>query len=347
VMIGVVVSMLLAGCTGSNHSGLTPQQSSVSGANGLPWSSVGLSPVAFPVALAVQKSSRGGSWMSRAASSSKVLMYASDETSQSVEVFKYDGGKQPKLIGDLAGPLAQLEYPTAPCADTSGNVYIPDAYTGVITEYAYGSTTPEKTLDDRGNTPTGCSVDPITGNLAVVNYSHASVSVYKQAMGEPKIHNIPNWPYTVFGAYDNEGNLFVSARDPNGLFGLFRLSRGSTSFKHMTVTGGTVYFPGQLQWSNGYLLVGDQAINHNNFPSGVDQTKVSGTTAHIVHAVSFTGTIDVIAGWNYGSGKAAKYVAPDSTTYSAFVFKLWNGAEKSTFSVDGNVYGTVIVPKPR
>jgi hypothetical protein len=285
--------------------------------------------------------------MSPAAASSQALMYASDETSQSVEVFKYDDGKRPTLTGNLVQPFAGLEYPTAPCADKFGDVYVPDTYTGVITEYAYGASTPKKTLDDRGNAPTGCSVDPTTGNLAVVNYSHASVSIYKQAMGEPKIHNIPNWPYTVFGAYDNEGNLFVSARDPNGVFGLFRLSRGSTSFRHMTVTGGTVYFPGQLQWSNGYLLVGDQAINHNNFPSGVDQAKVSGETAHIVHSVSFTGTIDVIAGWDYGSGKAAKYVAPDSTTYSAFVYKLWNGAQTSMFSVDGNVYGTVIVQKPR
>jgi hypothetical protein len=72
------------------------------------------------------------------------------ETSQSVEVFKYDDGKQRTLIGNLAGPFTELQYPTAPCADKSGDVYVPDTYTGVITEYAYGASTPKKTLDDRG-----------------------------------------------------------------------------------------------------------------------------------------------------------------------------------------------------
>ena len=69
----------------------------------------------------------------------------------------------------LVGVLTSLTQPMGECVDAEQNVYITDHATQKILEFAHGGTKPIKTLDDSPDSPYTCSVDPITGNLAVTN----------------------------------------------------------------------------------------------------------------------------------------------------------------------------------
>jgi hypothetical protein len=85
-------------------------------------------------------------------------------------VFAYPG--KGKLLGEATG----FEAPSGPCSDKKGDVYVTDFNAGTITEFAYGSTTPMRTLSDTTGSPDGCSVNPKTGDLAVTNWDDTSGS---------------------------------------------------------------------------------------------------------------------------------------------------------------------------
>ena len=90
-----------------------------------------------------------------------------------------------------------------------------------IVEYAHGGTVAIATLSRPGEYPEGCSVDPVTGNLAVTNfYSSAgggSVSIYAGARGSPQLYSDPAIVNYRFCGYDARGNLFVDGSNKQAL----------------------------------------------------------------------------------------------------------------------------------
>jgi len=58
-----------------------------------------------------------------------------------------------------------------------GNVFITNFKSSNIIEYPHGRSKPARQISDSGEHPSGCSVDPINGDLAVNN----SDSVYNEA----------------------------------------------------------------------------------------------------------------------------------------------------------------------
>ena len=91
------------------------------------------------------------------------LLYVSDAETSSVYVFELPNGN---LVQTLTG----FDRPSGECVDKTGNVFIVDSNQSVVREYAHGGKTPIKLLNDAGYAPTDCSIDPVTGNLAVTNY---------------------------------------------------------------------------------------------------------------------------------------------------------------------------------
>ena len=71
-------------------------------------------------------------------------------------------------MGELTGV-----YGNADCSDSKGNVFISGG-TEVV-EFAHGGTTPIATYSIAYYPATGCSVDPESGSLAVVNEGWVSV----------------------------------------------------------------------------------------------------------------------------------------------------------------------------
>src|ERR1700688_4758776 len=67
---------------------------------------------------------------------------------------------QGKLVGSFS------TFGGGVCSDAQGNVFL--THNGTVYEFAHGGTTPIATLSLPGNSAVGCSVDPVTGNLAVV-----------------------------------------------------------------------------------------------------------------------------------------------------------------------------------
>ena len=94
-------------------------------------------------------------------------LYVSNDYEDSVVLFSYD----PKsMTANPSGQYGVNAEPVGSCSDAQGNVYVVaySGYTSVITEFAFGTLTPIQTLDYAGDgRPSGCSVDPTTGNLAV------------------------------------------------------------------------------------------------------------------------------------------------------------------------------------
>lgn len=114
-------------------------------------------------ALSVAQISHSTSWMLPEAKSQD-LLYVTGTAAGEVYVYTYP---QRQSVGTLSG----LERPGGECVDSAGDVFIAarNSKTGVIYEYAHGAPTPMATLTDRGR-PSGCAVDPVTGDLAVANY---------------------------------------------------------------------------------------------------------------------------------------------------------------------------------
>ena len=336
----VAVAALLAGCSGNSQSALTsspsiPQSSHVAGA-----SLHGFSPSLKPVLAHLTRPSTGKSWANPAAASSKALMYVSEINYGTVNFYKYMGGNNPPLQGTLTG----FAFPTPGCTDNKGNVFIPDFSLATITEFGYGSSTPKQTLDDSGFEPFGCSVDPTTGNLAVANFDSGSVSIYTGATGTPAVYTVPNNPIDEYVAYDNSGDLYVAGRNTSGVYQLDEAVSGSTTFNSLNVTGGSIAFPGQIQWGGTYLLLGDQG---SGYGSSVNQATVSDGTATIVSTVHLAGSSDVVAGYKRGDGPGgtATFAGPDYGLNAGYTYAFPGGSQMSSFSGSGGPYGAVIVQK--
>jgi hypothetical protein len=335
------VAAFLAGCSGGSQTALSPAQSGPQTSHVSSASLHGFSPSLRPVITHLTRPSQGKSFAAPDATSAKVLLYVSEIDTGTVDFYKYNGGKNLKLKGTLTG----FEFPTPGCTDNKGNVFIPDFDLAQITEYAYGSSTPTQVLSDSGFEPFGCSVDPTTGNLAVVNFDSASISVYTGATGTPAVYSVPNNPIDEYTTYDNSGDLFVAGRNSSGIYALDEAVSGSTTFNSVSVNGGTIAFPGQIQWGGTYLLLGDQGSGSG---SSVNQATVSGGTATIVKNVLLTGTSDVVAGYKRGSAAAgnATFAAPDFGANTGYTFTFPGAAQLSTIpDANEGPYGAVLVQK--
>lgn len=335
----VAISALLAGCSGASQSALNPLQSISQSSHRITLAGSSLpSPVSKPGALVVHRAT-GKSWI-RPGARGQALLYITNLGTDSVLIFSYGGGKSPTLYGTLTG----FSAPFAPCSDTKGNVYIPDYGNSDIVEYAYGATSPTQTIEDPNGFPTGCAVDPKTGNLAVANYGSNAIGVYKGNTGTPTIYKVPNQNNPEFVGYDNKSNLFINGQAVSSSFELAELPSGSSTVEALNVVGAKTYFAGGVQFGGTYLLVADQG-SFKVTSSFIDQVTVSGTTATIVRQISLTGTTEVISPAKRGSVPYAAVAAPDYSTSAGYVFNFPSGTQKSEFSGLATPFGATISQK--
>ena len=208
------------------------------------------------------RTQRAGSWMASGAGKLD-LLYVSDYERKDVYAYSYPAGK---LSGVLKGILAHFVLPTGPCADAAGDVFIPDSANSTVLVYAHGSTKLLRTLLDLNELPYSCAVDPMTGDLAVVNLESASgaggVSIYRHARGQPKTYSFGSLYKYYFGGYDDAGNLFVDAgySVPSEPFAFVELPRGSSSLKLVTLNQ-SFNVPGGVGWDGKHVVVGDSKIS--------------------------------------------------------------------------------------
>lgn len=231
------------------------------------------------------------SWMKPAAKRTKYLLYVSDESSGTVDVYAYK-----KKAGKLLGELTGFTFPYGDCIDKSGNVYITDFGADEIFEYAHGGTNPIQTLTDAYGDPIGCSVDPTTGNLAVGNFSglgstyNGGVVIFTGASGSGTLYQDSDFVYYWPPGYDNQGNLFIQGRKKqwnSGRTGIAELAAGSSSLTTVSISGGKIRFPGGMQWDGHYMTATDQRFKGSR-DSGIYRVSFSAAGGSIVGSTPLT-----------------------------------------------------------
>jgi hypothetical protein len=257
---------------------------------------------------------QGQSWMSPGAAKTKDLLYVSNLNSGAVNVYSYPDDK---LVGTIKG---DYDGPDGICVDKKNDIWVVNNSDASLLEYKHGGKTPIATL---GGIlfPIGCSIDPTTGNLAVTSYGGSSdgggtVSIFRDAKGTPAVYTDSEIPHFNFCGYDPKGNLYVDGTDAaQGEFHFAELPKGEKTFKNITLAGGTIYYPGMVQWDGKYVAVGDQdAGSASSGASAIYQTTGSG--GKIVHEIPLNAgeAEDIIGFWIQGSTVIGPNIAyPDTS----------------------------------
>jgi hypothetical protein len=232
------------------------------------------------------------SWMAPGASKGTLVYAGGDAQSY---VFSFPAGK---LVGNIAGTSSGT------CSDSQGDVFFTRVRS--VVEFAHGGTTPIAIYNVPGNAYS-CSVDPTTGNLAVVVFCLTGcgddVDVFKGGATEPpKVYGDPALSSMLFCAYDSQGNLYVDGYS-GSRFALAELPAGSSSYTSITLSQ-SIQYGGQLQWDGQYVTV-ETTIN-----PAIYQIAVAGSAGTVVGTVRLKGVgLRATQSW-IGNGRVAVPTGP-------------------------------------
>ncbi|MGC1379512.1 MAG: hypothetical protein WA814_00660 [Candidatus Baltobacteraceae bacterium] len=232
------------------------------------------------------------------------LLYISNYDADTVAVYSYP---QDKLVGTLTG----FHEPDGICADKQGDVWIVNNEESQssedVVEYKHGGEKPIATVYDPGEIPVSCSVDPMTGNLAVTNISTyssgpGSVAIYAHAKGSAVLYPVTKMLEVYFCGFDDKGNLFVDGVGSHG-FLFAELPKGQKTFTSITLKGGTIIYPGDVQWDGKHVAVGDQEYQLVGSPREYDSAiyQTTGAGGKIVGTTVLAGSHDVVGFWIAGN----------------------------------------------
>ena len=229
---------------------------------------------------------RGKSWISpELANTASPVLFVSDTGTADVYIYSLPALK---LVGTVTG----FSQPQGECSNNKGDVWVTDASGQTIYELSHSGALVNEWVDSSGY-PVGCAWDSTTGNLAVMNIfgtgsASGAVLIFAHASGPPTSHANPSQFYYNFGGYDSNGNLFFDGRTPGGGFMLSELPKGANSAHTIKLTGGTIYFPGMVQWNatKKDLIVGDQSCD-DQYASCLYAVTISGSVAKIGAKTTF------------------------------------------------------------
>jgi hypothetical protein len=230
------------------------------------------------------------------------LLYVSTLGNEPVYIYTYPNGK---MVGILNGPVG----PRGMCVDRASDIFTPFVYIpGGIYEFAHGGGTPIAYLGFPYDGENGCSVDPTTGNLAVVTGGgyFGGLVIYrykpKRGFGFSRNYRLSSMSSSAFCGYDNRGDLFVDGKNAGGDFILVELPKGGTTFTTISVSQ-SLKAPGQVQWDGKHLAIGDTGVS----PSVIYQFDISGSTATKAGSTTLKDSTMVEQFWI----QRGKVVAPD------------------------------------
>ncbi len=261
--LGVLAAAaLLAGCSssGGSQSGFAPGAGAGASGNHVSVPQVrhhGLADTYVSVKPAQVHPDHHKSWVSPDAKLAPRLYFASDSGTDDVYIFTMPGMA-------LKGTLTGFSEPQGECADTKGNIYIANTGTEQVLEYSRTGTL-LNTYSDSYGYPVGCAINPMNGDLAVADifgFSGAGqVLVYSSPSSSPTVLSNPNQYYYYFDGYDKSGDLWVSGKDESGSYMVSDC--GASSCSTVSLSGGTIYFPGAVQWdgTSGNWVLFDQLCN--------------------------------------------------------------------------------------
>ncbi len=109
---------------------------------------------------------RRRSWVSPDAARAKQLLFESDPGTDDVDMFS---------LPDMThkGTLTGFKQPLGECSDRKGNVWIANFLKHELLEYSHKGTLLNK-IHRAGLEPSSCAVNPVNGDIAVINYLSGS-----------------------------------------------------------------------------------------------------------------------------------------------------------------------------
>lgn len=194
-----------------------------------------------------------GSWVSPKAAKIKKLLYVSDG-SDDVYIYNYKTGA---FVGWLSGFLQS----SGQCIDAAGNIWISDYVAQAVVEYAHGRTKPLKRIATNGQ-PDSCSIDPTSGNLAVMNAATPSGegNVLLFTASGMRSYTNPGCAYNVQLGFDDQGNLYTASTISTNIC---ELVHGGTSLETVTINQ-TIYGPAGVMWDGKYITFADRSYKGAN-----------------------------------------------------------------------------------
>jgi hypothetical protein len=202
------------------------------------------------------------SWISKDIARAPRLFFASDYGVGDVYIYTMPGMSLKATLTGFSGPQGL-------CNDSKGDIFVNNTNTLQVLELSRTGTL-LNTFNDTYGYPVGCAVDPASGDLAVTDifglYGAGQVVVWPGANPSATPHTIsnPSQYFYYFDGYGPGSSLWVSGRNS---YGTYMLSGcGASSCSTIPLSGGTIYFPGAVQWDNarGNWVVFDQLCNDTN-----------------------------------------------------------------------------------
>jgi hypothetical protein len=209
-----------------------------------------------------------------------VLVYVADSGSGQTTVYAYPGYRKYQTLSFSAS-----------CTDSAGNIW--SAQNHEIVKYAHGGTVPLRSLDIPVGYAGVCAVSPRSGTLAVVAFPTTgegweNLVLFPRAKGDPVVIRV-NPESVYFIGYDGKDDLFGDGFNSSHTAEVFELPGGSKTVESISVAGGSIGFPGSVQYSNDVLNIVDQDASVNY------EMRVQGTTATIIGKTPLTGATDCAA----------------------------------------------------
>jgi hypothetical protein len=256
----------------------------------------------YPAPVAPVAASHAREAAARVASdSSGDLLYVAEPDQDFAYLYSYPKGRLVRRItSGISGALGM-------CTDAAGNVYITNTLTSAVVEYAHGAASPLATFYEnpgKGGQPNGCSVDPTTGSLAVVNAIGNLVGLFSDPNDEGTYYTISGMSAARFCGYDEKGNLFIDgARTSGGKgFVLAELPAGGKSLKKITLDK-QIESPGAVAWDGNYITV----VGINAASSVLYRVKILGKNATVVGTTPLGGEKTIAQSVIYDSKVIAPY----------------------------------------
>lgn len=217
---------------------------------------------------------------------SKKVLYVSDIYTDVVDVYDYAKSRQ---IGVIRG----FNQPSGECVDKQGDVWVTEYEGYQVFEFAHGNLRPIKVFRTNGNAM-GCSVDPVTGNLAIGSEDSkqnawGDIQVFPRGSGSPKsYYSYPGsegCPYPQAPGYDDKGNLFFEAEWGKSGWRLCELPAGSSSIVRAPIEKSKIFktldHPGSVMWDGKYITFEDYR-NDASQSSVIYQATSSGSQLAVV-----------------------------------------------------------------
>ncbi len=288
----MAAAALLAGCSNGgsqspalNPTGMSPAQTDALNRITLPDGtipSLGTKPV-FASSI---HPSQEKSWISPDVGRAPRLLFISDLGKGTVTIFTMPGLA-------VKGQITGLTEPEGECSDVSGHVWVAVVGSQEVMELSRTGKMIGSVSTSPYGYPKSCAVDPKTGNLAVAlhlstRFGPGRVLVYKGGSGSPTSYrNFFQGTY-YFPAYNDRGDLFVDGclayPCGPGEYMLSELPARGRIMHFVKITGGKIYFPGNLIWSN-----------KNHYMYAFDQD-CGDTHAACAYTLSISGSKGIITG---------------------------------------------------